>query len=120
MDHASREEHMSDGPQNPSQSLFGPLGDLLSKRRPWYKLPTLLAIPQLLKMRNELREKNLHDTEEPPFERRDSNQLSDPAAVQVRTVDGTSNDLEFPKMGSAGCRFGRNFPLQHTFPDSAN
>ena len=39
-------------------------GDLLN-RRPWYELPRLLAMGRLVEMRNELREKNLHDTEEP-------------------------------------------------------
>ncbi len=38
------------------------------------------------------------------------------------TVDRStvrSNDLHFPKMGAAGRRFGRNFALEHTFPDTA-
>ena len=44
--------------------LLGRLGTLLN-RRPWYELPRLLAEGRLVEMRNELREKNLHDTEEP-------------------------------------------------------
>jgi hypothetical protein len=102
------------------ESLFGRIGDFLSKRRPWYKLPTILAAPKLIQMRNELREKNLHDTEDPPLERRDSKQTIDPAVLGARTVDGTFNDLDYPKMGSAGCPFGRNFPLEHTLPDAAS
>jgi hypothetical protein len=35
----------------------------------------------------------------------------------ARTPDGTYNDLENPRMGSAGTRFGRNVPLDRTFPD---
>jgi hypothetical protein len=92
----------------------------LFKKREWYDLPTLLAAVRLVGIRNELREKNLHDTEEPPFERKEIPANLDPALRQGRTVDGTFNDLHVPRMGSAGCRFGRNVPLQHTFPDGAN
>ena len=44
----------------------------------------------------------------------------DPALREARTIDGTYNDLHVPKMGSVGCRFGRNVPLEHTFPDTPN
>ena len=69
-------------------------------------------------MRDELRAKNLHDTEDPPLEKSDG---SSPGEVRgLRTNDGTYNDLGCPRMGSAGVRFGRNFPLNETFPDTAN
>ena len=35
----------------------------------------------------------------------------DPAIRDARTTDGTSNDLQYPRMGAVGCRFGRNVPL---------
>ena len=44
------------------------LGQLFASR-PWYRLPRLLAMVKLVEIRDELREKNLHDTEEPPLER---------------------------------------------------
>src|SRR6185503_26166 len=44
----------------------------------------------------------------------------DPTLRNERTIDGTYNDLQFPSMGSCGRRFGRNVPLEHTFPDTAN
>jgi hypothetical protein len=44
----------------------------------------------------------------------------DPAHRQGRSLDGTFNDLTCPAMGSVGRRFGRNFPLEHVFPDTAN
>ena len=72
-------------------------------------------------MRNELREKNLHDTEEPAEPRQEI--PAEPRSRRsrsARTIDGTFNDLHFPKMGAAGRRFGRNFPLEHTFPDTPN
>ena len=84
----------------------------------WHQLPYAAAATRLVQMRNELREKNLHDTEEPPLETRET--PSADAAYNVRTNDGTYNDLRCPRMGSAGVRFGRNVPLAETVPDTAN
>jgi hypothetical protein len=99
-----------------SANLF----DFLSKRRPWYRLPTLLAIPHLIEMRNRLRDRNLHDTEEPPMPARSPEESVPDSGLKARTDDGRYNDLKCPVMGAAGRRFGRNFPLEHTFPDTAN
>ncbi|MCX4094344.1 peroxidase family protein [Nocardia sp. alder85J] len=38
---------------------------------------------------------------------------------RARTVDGTYNRLDDPRVGSVGCRFGRNVPLSHTRPEDA-
>ena len=84
----------------------------------WYDLPRPAAGAKLVEIRNELRAKNLHDTEEPPLERREG--PVSPEVRSVRTNDGTYNDLTCPRMGSAGMRFGRNVPLNETFPDTAN
>ena len=94
----------------------------LLQRRPWYQLPRFLAYAKLVEIRNELRENNLHDTEEPPLEKQAVPPPADldPAIREARTTDGTSNDLQYPRMGAVGCRFGRNVPLQHTVPDTAN
>jgi hypothetical protein len=84
----------------------------------WHELPAPAAGAKLVEIRNELRAKNLHDTEEPPLEISDT-----PAAAETRnfrTNDGTYNDLRCPRMGSAGMRFGRNVPLSEAFPDTAN
>jgi hypothetical protein len=83
---------------------------------PWHRLPTLLAIPKLLRIRERLRDRNLHDTskvaamESPPLGK------PKPQHRASRTVDGTFNDLDQPRMGSAGTRFGRNVPLDRTHP----
>ena len=84
----------------------------------WYDLPRATAGIRLFRNREELREKNLVDTEEPPLE----NSATPPAGdvYNVRTADGTYNDLKCPRMGSAGIRFGRNVPLEETFPDTTN
>ena len=50
--------------------LLGRIGDFLQGRSPWYKLPRLLAMPRLVEIRNQLRKENLHDTEEPPLEKK--------------------------------------------------
>ena len=84
----------------------------------WFDLPRAVAGIRLYQNREELREKNLHDTEEPPLE----SSTTPPAgqAYNVRTSDGTYNDLTCPRMGSAGMRFGRNVPLSEAFPDIEN
>jgi hypothetical protein len=99
--------------------LVGKIGDLLN-RRPWYKLPFLLAVPRLIGIRNDLREKNLHDTEEPPLQRQEIPPDLDPAIREGRSADGSNNDLNYPRMGAAGRRFGRNVPLKEVFPDTQN
>ena len=102
-----------------SDQMSEKLGQLF-RSRPWYRLPRLLAMVKLVDIRNELREKNLHDTEEPPLERKEVPADLDSALLEARTTDGSFNDLHVPKMGAAGCRFGRNVPLEHTFPDAPN
>ena len=102
-----------------ADDLLGRIGNLLNKR-PWYKLPRLLAMGRLVEIRNELRQKNLHDTEEPPFECLATPVTPTPEQREGRTLDGTFNDLTCPSMGAVGARFGRNFPLEHVFPDTPN
>jgi hypothetical protein len=86
-------------------------------KKEWHELPGPVAALKLVELRNELREQNLHDTEEPALE------TTEPASAEgrnIRTSDGTYNDLTCPRMGSAGMRFGRNVPLSDAFPDTAN
>lgn len=90
----------------------------MSIDKDWFELPGPLAGKKLIEMRDELRAKNLHDTEDPPLEKSDGSSPGE--ARGLRTNDGTYNDLGCPRMGSAGVRFGRNFPLNETFPDTAN
>jgi hypothetical protein len=85
---------------------------------PWYRLPRLVAMGRLIEIRNQLRQENLVDTEEPPLAEH-SGPL--PAGVkEARTVDGSFNDLKCPMMGSTGRRFGRNVPLSAVSPDTAH
>ena len=97
------------------------IGGLL-QRRAWYQLPRFLAYARLVEIRNELREKNLHDTEEPPLEKLAMPPAADldPPSAKRAGTEGNSNDLQYPRMGAVGSRFRRNMPLQHTVPDTAN
>src|SRR4026208_565173 len=102
------------------EKLLSRIGDFLQGRRAWYELPKLLSMPRLVEIRNQLRSENPHDTEEPPLGSQEIPANLDPALRGGRAIDGTYNDLEYPSMGSCGRRFGRNFALQHTFPDTPN
>jgi len=72
----------------------------------------------LVGLRFRLRAKNLYDTYK---------KLREPGAsgeggeryLTARTADGTFNDLDDPKMGSARSRFGRNVPLEDAHPDES-
>jgi hypothetical protein len=111
--------------------VFGGLAGLAFKvinaLIPWHRLPPTLAALNLLAFRNELRAKNLHDTE---------NRDAPPTPVQprnipevyrdARSIDGEFNDLSAPSMGqeappdsgpadfaapdTIGATFGRNVP----------
>jgi hypothetical protein len=84
----------------------------------WWDLPFPAAAERLIEIRDQLRKENLHDTEDPPLEKREP--PADATAHSTRTNDGTYNDLRCPRMGSAGVRFGRNVPLAETVPDVEN
>ena len=101
-----------------SNDLTNRLESLLNER-PWYRLPRLFGMAKLVEIRNELRAKNLHDTEEPPLQPAPSSPAEGDGR-DARSFDGTGNDLRFPRMGAAGARFGRNVPLAHVFPDAAH
>ena len=99
----------------------------LNRFIPWHRLPTPLAILNLIGLRNQLRDKNLYDTQQrtPPAQQF---QTPEPRARAMRdegfdyhtnrTLDGTHNDLSDPQMGAAGSRFGRNVPLQFAYPET--
>jgi hypothetical protein len=84
----------------------------------WHKLPTWFAVFNLLALRYELREKNLHDTSpDADFQGSEAKcPMKDSKFMASRDSDGLYNDLKQPKMGCAGMRFGRNVPRKHTKP----
>jgi hypothetical protein len=72
----------------------------------WHELPGPVAAAKLIEFRNELREKNLHDTEEPPLE--SSTAPSPGEGRNARTSDGTYNDLTCPRMRGTAVRAQRS------------
>src|SRR5688500_15010680 len=85
---------------------------MLDRRVGWDRLPRPLGVVTLVGLRMRLREKNLHDTgagsaSAPP----------DGGSHGRRLPDGSWNDLEAPAMGMVGARFGRNVPVEHTYPE---
>jgi hypothetical protein len=83
----------------------------------WYRLPRPLGILTLAGLRTRLRERNLHDTGVPRAPDELKRKAGDPAWTSARTIDGTLNDLGQPLMGSIGTRFGRNVPVDETWPE---
>jgi hypothetical protein len=90
------------------------LAQLLDDKVGWDKLPTWLGITTLVELRKRLREQNLFDTGVAPVKP----ELADPRWLRARSPDGTYNDLDQPAMGARGVRFGRNIPLERTFPET--
>lgn len=84
----------------------------------WWIYGTLVGLLLLSCERDHLFKYNLHDTYA------DGEYPAGPActgtALTARTIDGSCNDLDHPAMGSAGMRFGRNVPIENTYPDMDN
>jgi Animal haem peroxidase len=93
------------------ERILIPLGSFLDRKIGWPHLPRPLGIVTLVGLREQLREQNLYDTglvEPAPPE---------PPNVDVRTLDGSWDDEHLPAMGSLGTRFGRNVPIDRTYPE---
>lgn len=91
----------------------------INRTRPWYRLPFLLGLFNLIALRDQLREDNLVDTRTPGGAGLTAGVT--PVTVgeerrRFRTADGSYNDLGDPDMGRAGTRFARNVPLAHAWP----
>src|SRR5919202_453928 len=97
--------------------LYTLVTEALDRRVGWHRLPVPLGLLTLVGLRMRLRARNLYDTspatltEQPPAP-------EDERYLTARTADGKFNDLENPTMGSAETRFGRNIPLEHTYPEN--
>ena len=91
--------------------------DWLDRRRGWDRLPRFVALGTLLGVREGMRKHNLEDTGLPASGEELERRAADPANRSRRLIDGTVNDLEQPRMGAIHTRFGRNVPLDATFPE---
>jgi len=100
-------------------SFLSPLlertGSALDRRFGWERLPRSLGIVALVGVRTRLRRENLYDTETVASKAPANG--APPRALRARTLDGSYNDLDSPRMGSVGARFGRNIPLDRSFPE---
>jgi hypothetical protein len=92
--------------------LFKPVNAFI----PWHKLPSFIGVLNLLAFRDELRARNLEDVyPSPDYQgKKGDPAMNDTKFLNVRESDGFFNDLEQPRMGCAGMRFGRNIPRSHT------
>jgi hypothetical protein len=95
--------------------LLSSISSRLDRRFGWDRLPLPLGALTLIGVRQRLRRENLYDTGTgvpvQPAPPRDNRHLT------ARTLDGSYNDLSDPAMGAIGARFGRNVPLDHTWPE---
>jgi hypothetical protein len=96
--------------------LLSWLAEKVDRSIGWSRLPTPLAIPVLIGLRQQLRAHNLYDTGRGPGDK-PSYEASHVGDLAARSLNGTYNDLDDPLMGSLGSRFGRNVPLTHTYPE---
>src|SRR5688500_6585065 len=93
--------------------------ETINRLIPWHRLPTWLGLANLIQLRETLRAENLHDTSgiDAGGSHAHAAATVTPAppsaeVLQARTADGSYNDLESPRMGMVGMRFGRNVPLE--------
>jgi hypothetical protein len=86
--------------------LLAGVSRIVDHRFGWDALPVPLGLLTLLGIREALREKNLYDSYA-------GGMLASPPETpgrDIRTVDGSFNDLASPTMGMALTKFGRNVP----------
>jgi len=105
----------TDGPglfhDNPVWKAVGWVAGRIDRRVGWDRLPTALSLAVLAGVRDTLRRLNLHDTETVPSANLPPLPPPSLRHLTERTRDGSYNDLDNPRMGMAGARFGRNIPL---------
>jgi Animal haem peroxidase len=88
----------------------------LNRLVPWHRLPRAIGTLNLIAFRDQLRAENLVDTNPSPdiYGTAASCPMDHTKYHVVRHSDGLFNDLERPRMGCAGMRFGRNVPRAAT------
>jgi hypothetical protein len=89
--------------------------DVVDKGADWWDLPLPAQLAQLAHFREDLRRFNLYDTEAPLRENGDGIKVLD-EPPPFRTYDGSQTDPDHPSMGQTGTRFGRNVPIDVTYP----
>jgi Animal haem peroxidase len=87
--------------------------DVVDSATDWWELPLPAQLLQLAHFREDLRRFNLYDTEEPE---NGGGIIVLEEPPPYRTYDGSQTDPDHPRMGQTGRRFGRNVPLDSTYP----
>lgn len=99
--------------------LYSRITEAIDKSVGWEKLPLPLGLLELIGLRFRLRAKNLYDTYHKRLRVPRGASEKGERYLTARTADGSYNDLDDPKMGSARSRFGRNVPLENAYPDES-
>jgi hypothetical protein len=107
--HVSRRLRLSD--------LLNKAAQEIDRRVGWDHLHPALGLLVLAGIRVKLRRDNLHDTGMAPSLPTPHPVPDGDRYLTARTPDGTFNDLSNPRMGAAGTRFGRNFPIAYSYPE---
>ncbi len=109
----------SDEPDRPGvfERLYDKAAESVDHKVGWDKLPEPLGLLDLIGIRETLRAENLYDTSRQPSVNPVTPPPYEDAFAHQRAFDGSWNDLEHPEMGMAGTRFGRNVPIEDTWPD---
>lgn len=101
----------------PFWRIFHRITQRVDQRRGWDSLPIVPGLVVLTGIRNVLRQTNLYDTGKAPIINDRPLSPLEPVYLTRRTNDGSYNDLENPSTGRAYHRFGRNVPLEGTWPE---
>src|SRR4051812_47532806 len=97
--------------------IYDRVSEAVDQKVGWDKLPLPGGLAVLIGVRNILRQKNLHDPSAVvPIVGGPTAPPRTPGDLVGRSVDGSHNDLDFPEMGMAKARFGRNIPLDAVLP----
>jgi hypothetical protein len=100
-------------PENPVGKAKKAVIEKVGERREWWELPLPAALVMLSSFRDDLRQFNLYDTEAPE-NGSSAAEVAEPP--KYRTYDGSQTDPDDPDMGKTGMRFGRNVPIEATYP----
>lgn len=103
--------------QTPLWRIYDWAAQALDHAVGWDKVPTPIGLLILIGLRNILRQQNLSDTTHEPAINQPAIEPMQARYLTARTSNGTYNDLDNPAMGMAGSRFGRNVPIEYTFPE---
>jgi hypothetical protein len=96
--------------------IYDTIAQAIDHKIGWDKLPLPGGLAVLIGVRNILRQKNLHDPSTVVPRTGPTAPPRTPQHLVNRSVDGSHNDLDFPDMGMAGARFGRNIALDEVLP----